>query len=104
MPAFEVLASFIQSTDIHRVPPSIRHQSGLVLADTLGAILAGWREADVRAIGRRYADAGEADVFGRKRKADAASAAFLTGFAGTAVELDEGNYAAGGHPAIHAVA
>lgn len=104
MPAFEDLAAFIQSTDIHRIPPSIRHQTGLVLADTLGAILAGWQEADVRAIGQRYADAGEAEVFGRKRRADAASAAFLTGFAGTAVELDEGNYAAGGHPAIHAVA
>jgi 2-methylcitrate dehydratase PrpD len=31
-------------------------------------------------------------------------AAFLTGLAGTAVELDEGNYPAGGHPAIHALA
>lgn len=104
MPAFEDLASFIQSTDINRIPPSIRHQTGLVLADTLGAILAGWRENDVQAIGRRYADAGTASVFGQPRKADAATAAFLTGFAGTAVELDEGNYAAGGHPAIHAVA
>lgn len=104
MPAFEVLASFIQSNDIFRIPASIRHQTGLVLADTLGAILAGWREADVQAIGRRYVDAGQASVFAQPRKADAASAAFLTGFAGTAVELDEGNYAAGGHPAIHAVA
>ncbi len=104
MPAFEDLASFIQSTDIARVPPSIRHQTGLVLADTLGAILAGWQEADVQAIAKRYVDAGEASVFGQPRKADAASAAFLTGFAGTAVELDEGNYAAGGHPAIHAIA
>jgi 2-methylcitrate dehydratase PrpD len=31
-------------------------------------------------------------------------AAFLTGLAGTAAELDEGNYPAGGHPAIHAIA
>jgi 2-methylcitrate dehydratase PrpD len=31
-------------------------------------------------------------------------AAFLTGLAGTAAELDEGNYPAGGHPAIHALA
>lgn len=31
-------------------------------------------------------------------------AALLNGFAGTALELDEGNYPAGGHPGIHAVA
>ncbi|MDQ0391377.1 MmgE/PrpD family protein [Labrys monachus] len=104
MTAFETLADFIRATSGGSVPPGTRHQAGIVLADTLGAILAGWREPEVAAICARYADAGSARVFGLGRRADAASAAFLTGFAGTAVELDEGNYAAGGHPAIHAVA
>jgi 2-methylcitrate dehydratase PrpD len=104
MVAFQTLASFIQSTGRGNVPPAIRHQAGIVLADTLGAILAGWREPEVQTILARYADAGQAWVFGLHRRADPASAAFLTGFAGTAVELDEGNYAAGGHPAIHAIA
>jgi 2-methylcitrate dehydratase PrpD len=104
MTAFERLANFIRTTGGTSVPPGIRHQTCVVLADTMGAILAGWREPEVAAICVRYADAGAADIVGLGRRADPSGAAFLTGFAGTAVELDEGNYAAGGHPAIHAVA
>lgn len=104
MVAFQTLASFIQSTGRGSVPQEIRHQAGIVLADTLGAILVGWREPEVRAVLARYGDVGRARIFGLRRRADPTSAAFLAGFAGTAVELDEGNYVAGGHPAIHAIA
>ena len=69
MVAFQTLASFIQSTGRGTVPQEIRHQAGIVLADTLGAILVGWREPEVRAVLARYGDVGRARIFGLRRRA-----------------------------------
>jgi 2-methylcitrate dehydratase PrpD len=85
------------------IPDHVRAHAGLILADTLGAILAGQAQPEVRAMAARHATGG-VPLLGTRLAAPVPMAAFLTGFAGTAVELDEGNYAAGGHPAIHAVA
>ncbi|SDB18520.1 MmgE/PrpD family protein [Belnapia rosea] len=85
------------------VPDHVRAHAGLILADTLGAILAGHAEREVRVMVERHATGG-VPLLGAAAAAAPPMAAFLTGFAGTAVELDEGNYPAGGHPAIHAVA
>ncbi|WP_149535977.1 MmgE/PrpD family protein [Siccirubricoccus phaeus] len=85
------------------MPDALRNHAALILADTLGAILAGHREGSVRAITARHAGGG-VKLVGCTAAAPPPMAAFLTGYAGTAVELDEGNYAAGGHPAIHAIA
>jgi 2-methylcitrate dehydratase PrpD len=85
------------------MPDALRDHAALVFADTLGAILAGHREASVAALVARHATGG-VPLLGAAAAAPPPMAAFLTGLAGTAVELDEGNYAAGGHPAIHAVA
>jgi 2-methylcitrate dehydratase PrpD len=85
------------------IPDHVRAQAGLILADTLGAILAGQAQPEVRAMATRHATGG-VPLLGTRLAAPVPMAAFLTGFAGTAVELDEGNYPAGGHPAIHAVA
>jgi 2-methylcitrate dehydratase PrpD len=85
------------------IPDHVRDHAGLILADTLGAILAGQAQPEVRAMAVRHATGG-VTLLGTRLAAPAPMAAFLTGFAGTAVELDEGNYPAGGHPAIHAVA
>jgi 2-methylcitrate dehydratase PrpD len=81
----------------------MRDTAALVLADTLGAILIGHAEPEVAAMTARHATGGVA-LLGTRAAAPAPLAAFLTGLAGTAVELDEGNYPAGGHPAIHAIA
>jgi 2-methylcitrate dehydratase PrpD len=86
-----------------RIPDHVRTHAGLILADTLGAILAGQAQPEVRAMATRHATGG-VPLLGTRLAAPVPMAAFLTGFAGTAVELDEGNYPAGGHPAIHAVA
>ncbi|CAA9211237.1 MAG: hypothetical protein AVDCRST_MAG27-1225 [uncultured Craurococcus sp.] len=86
-----------------RIPDHVRAHAGLILADTLGAILAGQAQPEVQAMAARHA-AGGVPLLGTRLAAPVPMAAFLTGFAGTAVELDEGNYPAGGHPAIHAVA
>ena len=89
---------------MHRsIPDHVRDHAGLILADTLGAIVAGHREEAVAAITAPHATGG-VPLLGSARAAPAPMAAFLTGLAGTACELDEGNYPAGGHPAIHAVA
>jgi 2-methylcitrate dehydratase PrpD len=85
------------------IPDHVRAQAGLILADTLGAILAGQAQPEVRSMATRHATGG-VPLLGTRLAAPVPMAAFLTGFAGTAVELDEGNYPAGGHPAIHAVA
>jgi 2-methylcitrate dehydratase PrpD len=85
------------------IPQPVRDHAGLILADTLGAILAGHREPELRAMTARHA-AGGVPLLGAAAAAPPPMAAFLTGLAGTAVELDEGNYPAGGHPAIHAIA
>ncbi|MBL6454513.1 MmgE/PrpD family protein [Belnapia sp. T6] len=85
------------------IPDHVRAHAGLILADTLGAIVAGHAQPEVRAIAARHATGG-VPLLGAAGAAPPPMAAFLTGLAGTAVELDEGNYPAGGHPAIHAVA
>lgn len=85
------------------IPPDVRDHAGLILADTIGTIVAGHREAEVAAMTARHATGG-VPLLGAAAAAPPPMAAFLTGLAGTAAELDEGNYPAGGHPAIHAVA
>src|SRR3954453_3220981 len=88
---------------MHPIPSHVRDHAGLILADTLGAIVAGHREAEVGAMTMRHATGG-VPLLGASAAAQPPMAAFLTGLAGTAAELDEGNYPAGGHPAIHAIA
>lgn len=85
------------------IPEHVRDHAGLIFADTIAAIVAGHREAEVQAFTARHA-AGGVPLLGSAAAVPPPMAAFLTGLAGTAVELDEGNYPAGGHPAIHAIA
>jgi len=83
---------------------TVRDQAGLVLADTIGAIAAGTLEPE---FGRLAADGslpGRATVPGTRLDVHPLRAALLNGIAGTAVEIDEGHYEAGGHPAIHCLA
>lgn len=91
-------------TEGMNIPADVRAHAGLILADTLGAIVAGHAQAEVRTITARHATGGSAPLLGTALAAGPPMAAFLTGLAGTAAELDEGNYPAGGHPAIHAIA
>ncbi|MFC7693478.1 MmgE/PrpD family protein [Paeniroseomonas aquatica] len=83
--------------------PAVRAHAGLILADTIGAIIAGHAQPEVQAIAARHATGG-VPLLGSRLAAPPPMAAFITGLAGTACELDEGNYPAGGHPAIHAIA
>jgi 2-methylcitrate dehydratase PrpD len=99
------LAARLAGISAATVPAAVRDRAGLVLADTLGAIIAGQGDAAVAATARRHAaEGGPCRLPGTGLRAAPPTAAFLNGFAGTALELDEGNYPAGGHPGIHAVA
>ncbi|MFC7539624.1 hypothetical protein ACFQU2_09340 [Siccirubricoccus deserti] len=71
------------------MPDALRDHAALVFADTLGAILAGHREASVAALVVRHATGG-VPLIGTAAAAPPPMAAFITGLAGTAVELDEG--------------
>ncbi len=104
MPPTATLAAHLAGISADTVPAAVRDRAGLVLADTLGAIVAGQGDAAVRETARRHADGGPCRLPGADLRAAPPMAAFLNGFAGTALELDEGNYPAGGHPGIHAVA
>lgn len=100
----ETLAAHLAGLSAATVPAAVRDRAGLVLADTLGAIIAGQSDAAVAATARRHATGGPCRLPGTGLRAAPPEAAFLHGFAGTALELDEGNYPSGGHPGIHAVA
>ena len=99
------LAAHLAGISADTVPEAVRDRAGLVLADTLGAIIAGQGDAAVAETARRHAaSGGPCRLPGTDLRAAPPVAAFLNGFAGTTLELDEGNYPAGGHPGIHAVA
>ncbi|MFI5313592.1 MAG: MmgE/PrpD family protein [Candidatus Dormibacteria bacterium] len=94
------------------VPNSARRHTALVLADTLGVIMAGARRTEVAAY--VSGEAGEGKLCGRLptgpaqildgalTSVEAATAAFVNGTAGTFLELDEG-YRPTGHPGVHVI-
>ena len=104
MPPTDALAAHLAGVSAAAVPEAVRDRAGLVLADTLGAIAAGQGDPAVATTARRHATGGACRLPGTALRGAPPIAAFLNGFAGTALELDEGNYPAGGHPGIHAVA
>lgn len=83
--------------------PDLLAQAKLVLLDCLGAIASGMQEPEVQALAARLArrGAGDTAVIGAGLSLRGDDAAFLNGTAGTALELDEGNSFARGHPGIH---
>lgn len=98
------LATFAAELETGDIPDRVRDRVGLVVADTLGAIVAGSTDDAVSALARRWTDGvgGGATVLG----ADGGEtvpplAALCNGAAGTVLELDEGHRFAAGHPAIH---
>src|SRR6266550_2378722 len=84
------------------IPPAIVERSKLVLLDLIGCNLAGSRDDGMaelaRALGRR---AGRATLAGTPVHADAAAAALFNASAIVALELDETNLFAKGHPGAH---
>lgn len=102
-PVLAELARFVAETPGPSVPPEVRAHAGLVAADTVGTILGGSLEPEVR---RLHAEAergaGPATVLAAGfPRVEPWWAVVANGTAGTMLELDEGNRFARGHPGIH---
>lgn len=87
----------------NQLSPALIAQAKLVMLDCIGAMAAGMQEPEMLALAGRLAKrgSGEVAVVGAGLSLRADDAAFLNGTAGTALELDEGNQFARGHPGMH---
>lgn len=96
---------FAETAVFGDLPAPVVARARITLLDTLGAIVAGQQEAEIAALVARLVKLGGSGpataVIGTRQRAPAMSAAFLNAVAGTALELDEGNRFARGHPSIH---
>lgn len=97
------LAAFAAELDYEALPADVRNHVGLVVADTVGAVVGGSTEPEIEALAGTQATSnpGDASVLGTATTAAGGHAAMLNATAGTALELDEGHKYAAGHPAIH---
>lgn len=91
-------ARFARATTFADLPDEVVARSRLVMLDSLGAIIAGSAEPEMRAAMKRLGKTAKA-----RRAGSPLLAAFAGGTAGTMLEIDEGNQYARGHPGIHVV-
>lgn len=102
--AEERAATFAATLTLADVPEAIQEHVGLVLADTVGAIVGGSTDPAVVSLVERLVaneSPGTAAVLGTEHRLPPRLAALVNGTAGTVLELDEGHKYAAGHPAIH---
>ena len=95
------ILEFILETPWSDLPDSVRLQSKRCLLDTLGALLAGTRTpvADIMTRTARTQFPGDqATILGSGFTASAAGAALANGFAGNALDIDDGYRLVKGHP------
>jgi 2-methylcitrate dehydratase PrpD len=91
-------ARFAKNMSFADLPGAVVARGRLVMLDSLGAIIAGSGEPEMRAAGKRLAKTAKA-----RRGGSPLLSAFMGGTAGTMLEIDEGNQYARGHPGIHVV-
>jgi 2-methylcitrate dehydratase PrpD len=91
-------ARFARGLAFSDLPTEVMDRAKLVLLDSVGAILAGHGEPEVKAARTRLARTAKA-----RRAGSPLLDAFLGGTAGTMLEIDEGNQYARGHPGMHVV-
>lgn len=92
---------FILDTDWQTLPEDIRNQSKRCLLDTLGAMIAGHPTpvGDLMASFAQDQFPGkEATILVRGEKLSASGAALVNGFAGNALDIDDGHRMVKGHP------
>lgn len=102
-PVLAALARFVTTTHEETVLGAVRDHAALIVADTVGAIVGGSQEPEIRRL-HAGADraAGPATVLGAGfPRVEPWWAIVSNGLAGTMLELDEGNRYARGHPGIH---
>lgn len=97
------LAEFVATLEYEDLPKTVREHVGLVIADTVAAIIGGSTEPPVANLATVESESapGDASILGTDRSASVGHAALVNATAGTSLELDEGHKYAVGHPAIH---
>lgn len=105
MPEYlDKISEFASALSFDDLPAAVVERAKVVLLDSLAVCAAGAQQQEVRALVDNIApSSGAATLLGLGRKAEPLNAALINGFAGTFLELDEGNQFARGHPAIHVV-
>jgi 2-methylcitrate dehydratase PrpD len=98
------LGDFVAELSWRELSDAVRARALLVLTDLLGVTIAGARTPELRALLSAWDPcAGPASLLGAGRRCAPDDAAWLNGTAACALELDEGNKHAQGHPAAHVV-
>ncbi|UHQ98847.1 MmgE/PrpD family protein (plasmid) [Natrinema zhouii] len=97
------LAQFVTNLEYEAIPAQVRDRSGLVVADTISAIIGGNTLPNVARLAdlESNSNPGDATILGTCQSAASSHAAMVNATGGTALELDEGHKFAAGHPAIH---
>ncbi|WP_199435515.1 MmgE/PrpD family protein [Qaidamihabitans albus] len=104
MLAIARLATFVHGRAYEDLPADVRSRLQLMLTDLLGVTVAGMRTPELRAlIAGWQCPPGKVPVPGSTVRTAPDTAAYLSAIAACALELDEGNKYAAGHPAAHVV-
>ena len=103
MDYLDTFSQFAAGITYEALGSNIHEQVGWILADTVGAMVAGSAEPELRALAERQAPGTSAVLVGLGRHASADTAAFINGTSGTFLEMDEGNRFSRGHPAVHVI-
>lgn len=97
----EITLNFILKTDWAILPEDVQHQSKRCLLDTLGAQIAGHQTPVghlMTNIATQEFSGTDATILVSGKKASASGAALANGFAGNALDIDDGYRSAQGHP------
>lgn len=99
------LSRFITQTRFEDLPKAVVDRTKLIIADSIGAIVGGAAEPEIRALASRIIQGApqQSSVIGMGLKTDVGQAALLNGSAGTFLEMDEGNQFCKGHPGMHTI-
>ena len=101
--SLEELGRFVAGFEWEQADRGLQEQLVKTLLDTLGVMIAGGRLPEMRALAAAWAPReGASRLFGMGKTAGVDAAAYLNGVSAVALELDEGNKYARGHPASHA--
>lgn len=97
----EYAIKFILEIDWCDLPPEVQHQSKRCLMDTLGAMLAGTKTpvgAIMSGMAAEQFSGNQATILVRGKRTSASGAALANGFAGNALDIDDGYRMVKGHP------
>lgn len=105
MEALKELAVFVASSRFESLPTDVVERAKWVLRDTIGVIIGGMAEPEVKALADYASQTapGPVRLLGYSARTTSGWAALVEGTAGTTLEMDEGHAYARGHAAIHAI-